>query len=143
MAADEDHICFPSELCALISMLWIRDRPVQTHAMPSLNVVSAKEAERDATERRVVERSAESGPLSFSAPEGSEQGEELGRSGSVGGGRNLLNGEVTGNESRRCGCREQDTAVSFAKRSEIPSESGSSRRVHGRVTHTEKTFPWL
>lgn len=46
----------------------------------------------------------------------------------------FLYGETRGDESRTSGRRKPETAFSFARRGESSSESGSSRRVHGRTT---------
>lgn len=54
MASDNDHTRLVAELCALRSRLCIVGRPVQTHAMPSVETLSAKEVGRAAAERKMV-----------------------------------------------------------------------------------------
>lgn len=111
---------------------------MRTHAIPSVKVLLAKEAAKDAAERRLVRRSAELGMSLSSTSErcGEEKGEV--QSGSVGGKVDLPYGEVRGAKSKRNGCREPYTAVSIARRAQSSSGSGGLCRVHGRVTYIEK-----
>lgn len=56
---------------------------MQTHALPSVEVLLARKAKRGATERRVVEASADSASSPSSSSEGSEESERVRCSGSV------------------------------------------------------------
>lgn len=67
--------------------------------------------------------------------------EEVGRSGNVAEGSSFPNREVRDDGSRRNECSAPDTAASFARRAENPSDSGRARRVHGPVTNSGKNFP--
>lgn len=76
---------------------------------------------------------------SFPASEASKQGEGAEQIENAGRGREFSYRRVGGDGSRRGGCCERDVAVSFARIAESSSYSGSSRRVHDRVTYIEKT----
>lgn len=54
MAAEDDHTCLVSALCALISRLWIAGRRVQPQAMPRVKLILAREAPGGASERIVM-----------------------------------------------------------------------------------------
>lgn len=77
-ARDDAHICLVSELFALVRKLWIRGRLVQTRAMPSVKVLSAREEARCATGRKVVRGNADNGSSLFSASGGKENEKECG-----------------------------------------------------------------
>lgn len=117
MARDGDHTRFVSALCALIRRLWTTDRRVQTHAVPSVKALSA-ERTLGAAERRVVRDSVDSGSSS-SPSEGSGQGEKVGRSGSVGGGKGLPHAKVRDDGSRRSGSHEPDVAASVLEEPKV------------------------
>lgn len=112
---------------------------MQIHAMPGVRVLFARKATRGAEDRRMVRGSAECGSSSSLAPETSGQRERVGRSGSVGGGRQLPYGKVRGDGCRTSGCCEPDIAVSSARRAEPSSDSGRSEKIQERVTYCGKS----
>lgn len=106
-----------------------------------MKALSARETARAAAEWRVLRSSANSGSWPSSASERSGRGERVGRSGSVRGGSDLPHGEMRGDKNKRNGCREPNIDVSFARRAKRSSDFGSWRRMHDRVTYSEKSFP--
>lgn len=140
-AEDDDYTCLVGEPCALTSRFWTGDRRVQTHVVPSVNALSAREAARGEADRRVVRGSAGCESSSSSASEKKGKGKGSARSGKVEEKRNLRYGEFRRNESKRSGCREPHTAFSFARKAESLWDSDSPRGVHGRVNYSEKNVP--
>lgn len=89
----------------------------------------------------MVGRSADCGSSSSSLPSASErsrQKESVRGSGNVGGERDFSYGEVRDEESRSGVCHELDTPVSFPRRTEGSSDSGSLCRLQGLVAYSEK-----
>lgn len=78
MAGDDDCTLFVTELCALISRIWILGRRVHTDAVPREEMLSAGEVARYAAEQRLVRDSAESGSSSSSTPEEVGEGRRWG-----------------------------------------------------------------
>lgn len=115
MTKGNDHSRVFSTLRALLGIFWTSDRRLQAHFTSSVIPGSAKAKARDAAEQRVVRSCVECGCLSFLASEESAVGERVGRSGSVRERRDLLHNYVKGDESRRSGCRESDSAVISAR----------------------------
>lgn len=138
MTEYDDHTRLFCELCALINRLGTASMRVQTHALPTVKMLSAREAAIGAGERRVVKSNAESRSSSSLASKKAGKVKGVGRGGSMREERNLRYGEARDDGSRRSRCREPNIAVSFAKSAESTSDSGSSGRVHGRVTYREK-----
>lgn len=59
----------------------------------------------------------------------------------MGGESDVSYGEVRSEGSRRSGCREPDTVVSSTMRAESSLISGSLRKGHGEMIHSEKNVP--
>lgn len=116
LAEEDHHTCLLSALFTLLCGFWIWGRCVQSQTMPSVKLRSAREAAKGAAKRWVVRDSAECGSHSLSESEKSRQREEVGRSKSMRGGRNIPYGEVRGGGSRKGVCRETELNVSFARR---------------------------
>lgn len=108
------------------------------HTLCRASVLSAREGARDTAARRVVGGSADCGSSLLSALKGNGEKEVVGRSKSVRRRRDLSYGQVSGVGSRRSECRDPDAAVSSVGRAENSLDSGSSRKVHGLVTNSEK-----
>lgn len=98
-----------------------------------MKALSAKEAARFSAERSLAKGSAKSGLSSPSTAE--KNGRRKGLTGMrrVQGERPVPYEKTRQDGSRISECREQDNAISFARRTESSSEIESSRRMHGRV----------
>lgn len=141
MAKNDDQTRLFSALCALCALmnrLWTEDRSLLAHYMPSVKARSARKAARDEAEGRVVRGGAECGFSSFSASEGSRQGEEMERSEIVGEEKSISYAVVKDDGSRRSGRLEPNIGLIFARRAEILSDSASFGRVRGGVTYSKK-----
>lgn len=59
MTTGDSHTCFVSKLYALINRMWMEERGVLAHCMPSVNMPFANEVAGGAAERQAVRDSLE------------------------------------------------------------------------------------
>lgn len=138
MAGENDHFHHIGALCELLSKIRTQRRRVLERGTPSVKVRFRLEAARLAARLKRVRSSAKSAPSSSSASKGSAQEVRPGRRLAVKREAEVWNGEVEGVGSTKAGCREPDTDMSFAKRAESSSDSGSPGEIGDHVTYSSE-----
>lgn len=141
MTEGDDRTCLIGALCKLWSETWIRERGVQVHGIPSLEVRSTREAARLAARAKVERSSKRSASSSSSASEGNAVMKRPWPRRKAGRGNGSRYGKTEGDDSTRGGCCGPDSASTFAGRVEGLSESDSPGKIGGVESHSNRNVP--